>query len=178
MASKQSIVRQQFHEWYCEAWQLYDDDKLEECIEECRKIVDDSACPRFYQVKTLVLLGSTLGDWEEAKMCCEDAEALWQATRQWYNGQWYNGQETDEDVKELLAELRKDLDELTAILDDEGLNDTDPDGNERGKAVVQAALAASQTVADMHEAEFGEENRWDEEHAWYGRFWRWEGNGN
>lgn len=49
-----------------EANELYINDQLDECIAKARDLLQDPAIPRYHHMKTLVLLGSTLGEWEEA----------------------------------------------------------------------------------------------------------------
>lgn len=60
---------EQFCEWYNEAAQLYDDDKLLECIQMTRKILADATCHSYLRIKALVLLGDSLGNWQQGNEC-------------------------------------------------------------------------------------------------------------
>jgi hypothetical protein len=107
------IIDKEFSIAFNEAKALYGADRLGECIEKAQKMLDDPATPRYHRMKTLVLLGSTLGDWIDAYACCVDAEALWVLTRQWHP------EGKNEAVDIFLAELRNSLDELAEVLAEE-----------------------------------------------------------
>lgn len=70
-------IDQRFSYWLNNAAQYYKDDRLSECIEICKAILADSAFSRHIGMKTPVLLGNTIGDWEEAIECCNKAEVFW-----------------------------------------------------------------------------------------------------
>lgn len=91
---------------------LYVNDQLAECITATRDILDDPACPRYHRMKCLVLLGSALGDWNEANDCWKEAKALWRITRSFHPVGQAAG------VDDALNELREELDGLRVILDE------------------------------------------------------------
>ncbi|KAF2166335.1 hypothetical protein M409DRAFT_23527 [Zasmidium cellare ATCC 36951] len=73
----EDTVDRKFTKRFNEVAQLYDDDALEECINKGRTLLDDPALPRYHRMKTWVLLGSIVGDWEEAEEFCVKARSLW-----------------------------------------------------------------------------------------------------
>ncbi|KAH5599321.1 hypothetical protein HBI81_068510 [Parastagonospora nodorum] len=117
----QSIIDVQFTDAFNEAKALYDADRLDECIAKARELLEDPAIPRYHQIKTLILLGSTLGEWSDANSCLVDAEALWALTRRWHP----EGEDKDVDI--FMAEIRTSLDELAGVLREEEPEDYDMD---------------------------------------------------
>ncbi|GIZ43867.1 hypothetical protein CKM354_000708000 [Cercospora kikuchii] len=112
-----SIVDRAFTEEYNAAVDLYDDDKLEECITKAKTILADSYCPRHHRIKTFALLGNTLGDWTEAWEYYVEAHTLWRILRRW------NPVGEDEKVDAALAEMRHALEALKSALDEEKRRD-------------------------------------------------------
>ncbi len=66
-----------------EATTLQEEDRLEECIEKAEALLADAGIPRYYGIKTLLLLVSTVGDLGEAHQHWMDAETLWRIVRRW-----------------------------------------------------------------------------------------------
>ncbi|KAH6639617.1 hypothetical protein C7974DRAFT_135509 [Boeremia exigua] len=64
--------------------------------------------PEYHRIRTLILVGSILGDWEEADNCRRDAWALYKTVRRWHP----KGKDRTADghLDDLRAEL-EDLDE-------------------------------------------------------------------
>lgn len=60
--SAQDIINRQFFDAYSEAVALYNADRLDECVDKAREMLSDASIPRYHRMRTLVLLGSTLGD--------------------------------------------------------------------------------------------------------------------
>ena len=60
------------------AYDLFDNE-VDDCLRLYSSMLDDSACPRYHRIKTLLLLGYFIGDWHEANKCRINAEALWRA---------------------------------------------------------------------------------------------------
>jgi hypothetical protein len=108
---------------------FYRDDKLEECTALARGLLDNLVILRYHRMKTLVLLASTVGDWHEANLFREDADALWRVGRRWHP------EGEDKEADEFMAEIRGSLDELDSVLQAEQPRDYDLDGAVEG--VVQ-----------------------------------------
>jgi hypothetical protein len=75
-------------------------------------------------MKMLILLSSTLGEWEEAEECRYAAETLWRVHRSWHP----EGKNEELDI--YMVEIRASLDKVVAVsnqedseLDDEVLDD-------------------------------------------------------
>ncbi|KAF2623474.1 hypothetical protein BU25DRAFT_414477 [Macroventuria anomochaeta] len=64
-----ALIDKNFSKRLDRAYDYFDSDRLEDCLLQAREILDDSACPRYHRMKTLILLGGVLGDWYEAKKC-------------------------------------------------------------------------------------------------------------
>ncbi|KAJ4320870.1 hypothetical protein N0V94_003168 [Neodidymelliopsis sp. IMI 364377] len=64
-------------------------------------------------MKTLTLLGATVGDWHEAHDYLLEAEALWKLVRRWHPAG------RDKDVDEFMAEICGSLDKLCEALKEE-----------------------------------------------------------
>lgn len=111
--SMSSIVDRAFAEEYNAAVQFYDDDKLEECTAKAKATLADSYCPRYHRIKTLTLLGNTLGDWTEAWECYVEADTLWRIVRRW------NPVGEDEKVDAAMSEMKHALEALKSALDEE-----------------------------------------------------------
>lgn len=67
-----------------EAATLQDQDRLEECIEKAEALLADDGIPRYFRIKTMLLLASTVGDWLEVYQHWENAESLWRVVRVWH----------------------------------------------------------------------------------------------
>ncbi|KAJ8113067.1 hypothetical protein OPT61_g4723 [Boeremia exigua] len=111
--SNGSIIDKLFTDGFNEANALYKASELFECIDLCYKLLDEPEIPRYHKMKTLVLLGATVGDWHEAKDCRVDAESLWKIGRRWHP------EGEDETVDIYMAEIRESLDELNDALKEE-----------------------------------------------------------
>lgn len=57
-------------------------------------------------MKALILLASTLGNWEDANDCHVEAETMWRAVRRWHS----DGE--DAELDRFMKDLRESLDEL------------------------------------------------------------------
>ncbi|KAF2133565.1 hypothetical protein P153DRAFT_363735 [Dothidotthia symphoricarpi CBS 119687] len=114
----ESQIDKRFTEGFNEANDHYRDDRLEECVAKARELLNDPAIPRYYRMRTLVLLGSTLGEWGEANDCRLEAEAMWRIVRRWHPlGE-------DVEVDRLMAIIRESLDDLDRALREEDLLDS------------------------------------------------------
>jgi len=83
-------------------------DRLDRCIEMARALLADKSISRHQRMKALMLLASTLGDWEDANNCHVEAETLWRVHRRRHP----EGEN---------AELDAYMDELRGFLDEVGV---------------------------------------------------------
>jgi hypothetical protein len=120
-----------------EAADLYNSDRLDECIEKTRALLAHPRIPRYHRMSTLITLSSTPGDWSEVNAFHERAEALWRVTR------CYHPAEEDAELDTFLASLRESLDAAGAALEQE-----DPDGYDVEDAVNDSVGAHEESVRD------------------------------
>jgi hypothetical protein len=112
-----NLIDKQFTEALNKAYDLFDADQLEECQRAAIELLEDDAMPRYHRMKTLILLGTILGDWDEANECRIDAWSLYELVRRWH----YKGDNGAAD--KLLDEIRTELVSL-----DDALREDAPDG--------------------------------------------------
>ncbi|KAF2129996.1 hypothetical protein P153DRAFT_228893 [Dothidotthia symphoricarpi CBS 119687] len=123
MASS-SDVNKAFTDGFNEAFELYRTNRLDECAAKARELLSDTAIPRYHRMKTFILLGSILANWDEANRCRILAEGQWHIVRR------LHPEGADATVDGYMRELRESLDELGAVLQD----DEDPFGFGVGSA--------------------------------------------
>lgn len=99
-----SIIDEQFTKALNAACKLYQDDRLQECQKAALDLLEDDAMGRYHRMKVLILLAATLGDWEEANQCRDDAWALYNLVRRWHPVG--NDLDVDKALDEILVELR------------------------------------------------------------------------
>jgi hypothetical protein len=116
---------------------LYNSDRLDECIEKTRALLAHPSIPQYHRMSALITLASTLGDWSEANACHEKAEALWRVTR------CYHPEGEDAELDTFLASLRESLDEVGAVLEQE-----DPDDRDSEDAVNDSVAAHEESARD------------------------------
>ncbi|KAK4497263.1 hypothetical protein PRZ48_011713 [Zasmidium cellare] len=119
--------------------QLCDENKLDDCIEQARELLDEPVLPRYHRMKTWVLLGAIVGDWEEANDCCARANSLWRIVRRWHPAG------VNEKTDRAMQELRDMLDEL-----EETLKEEEPPGHDFGDD--------EEDMVAEHDAAIGEDN--------------------
>jgi hypothetical protein len=102
-----------------------------------RALLADRTIPRFHRMKALILLASTLGDWEEANDCHVEAETMWRMTRRWLPVG------NDLELDEFMADLRESLDEVGGVLEQ-----TDSDDNDFDNVVNEGVTAHEEHVKD------------------------------
>jgi hypothetical protein len=105
-----SIIDKAFTDAYNECAELYDNEELEKCIEKAQALLDEGAAPRYHRMKTWILLGNCLGDWDEAHDSYVEALTMWQIVRRWHRA----GE--DAKVDATMEELRVSLEELKEAL--------------------------------------------------------------
>ncbi|KAK5743452.1 hypothetical protein LTR17_002627 [Elasticomyces elasticus] len=128
-----------FPEGYNEAFNFYPDDQLQERIENARELLDDTAIPRFHQIKTWLLLGACMGDWFEANTCCVKAKIIRSTVRSWHP--FGVDLEIDKRIEELLA----NIEELRLALDQA---DDNP-GNYDFEAHVSQGIASHKAAVEQ-----------------------------
>lgn len=126
----ESLIDRQFTDAYNQIHELYDNDELDECIEQAQQLLQDPAIPRYHRMKTYILLVSTIGEWTEANGYRSQAETLWRIVRRWHP------EGEDAKVDAAMQELRTALDALKNELEVEQPEDYDPEED------VEAELAA------------------------------------
>lgn len=99
------MVSEEFANAYDSLRELFDQDKLDECIAGCQDLLDVD-CPRYIRIKALILLGSSAADWQDTEDCRNEAETLWHLARR------LRVEGEDAGVEEALSELRSALDHL------------------------------------------------------------------
>jgi len=91
-----------------EAGNFCNKDSLDKCIEMARALLAYKSIQRHHRMKALMLLASTLSDWEDANNCHVEAETLWRIHKRWHP----EGEN---------AELHRYMDEMRGFLDEVGV---------------------------------------------------------
>jgi len=94
-----------------EAGNFCNKDRLDECIEMARALLADKSISRHQRMKALMLLASTLGDWEDANNCHVEAETLWRVHRR------SHPEREDAELDMYMDELREFIDEVGVELE-------------------------------------------------------------
>ncbi|KAI4685481.1 uncharacterized protein J4E84_006209 [Alternaria hordeiaustralica] len=127
-----------------EAGELYNNDRLDECIKKTRALLADDAIPRYHRMKALLLLASTLGNWLDASNCHAEAETLWRVVRRW------NPEGEDAVLDRHMNDMREHLDEVGAALErtepedyylEDDVDDEDDDSTAHEEQVADATAA-------------------------------------
>ncbi|KAH6629374.1 hypothetical protein C7974DRAFT_454094 [Boeremia exigua] len=116
MASKY-LSDKDFHNGFADVHDLFTAGKLEECETEAFAFLAEEAIPKYYRMKTLILLGIIVGDWEEANRYYVAADHMWHTVR------GYHPEGTDKDVEESITEIRECLDSLRVALQEDALSE-------------------------------------------------------
>ncbi|KAK6437045.1 hypothetical protein LTR95_006757 [Oleoguttula sp. CCFEE 5521] len=92
---------------------LFESDKLDECLEGTEKLLQENHLPRYHYIKALLLLASLIPDVEEAWAKQSEAKLLWHLLRQ--------SNPAGEDLKtdEAMQELWEEIEEGTRELEEE-----------------------------------------------------------
>ena len=130
-----------------EAGELYNNDRLDECIEQTRALLADDSIPRYHRMKALLLLASTLGDWDDANNCHAEAETLWRVVRRW------NPEGEDAVLDTYMDDVREHIDEVRADLErtepDDNDNDFEDDVDDDGAAHEEQVNDATAAMATL-----------------------------
>ena len=130
-----------------EAGELYNNDRLDECIEQTRALLADDSIPRYHRIKALLLLASTLGDWDDANNCHAEAETLWRVVRRW------NPEGEDAVLDTYMDDVREHIDEVRADLErtepDDNDNDFEDDVDDDGAAHEEQVNDATAAMATL-----------------------------
>ncbi|OAL47252.1 hypothetical protein IQ07DRAFT_657571 [Pyrenochaeta sp. DS3sAY3a] len=151
MSTQKTIDRNYFDD-YNKAVDLYSAGRVDECIDKAREILNDASIPRYHRMQTLILLGFTLGDREQAKNCRVNAEVLW------YILQRRHRKGESEDADEFMADMERQLDELKEFLAEE-------EPEEEGDAFDEEIADAEDMMEDLHLDQDDEGDALDEEVA-------------
>jgi hypothetical protein len=107
-------IDQHFTDGFNHAHDLFLADRLVECEEAAFTLLREETIPQYHKMRTLILLGTIVGDWEEVRMYHVAAEAMWRYVRR------YHPVGADEGVERAIAELRELLDDFNdALMGDE-----------------------------------------------------------
>ena len=98
-----------YSEQVCQLWNdaynlcqhLYDDDKLEDCIDAIESDLLGSSMPLYHRMRYYLLLAESLGDWHEAEDALLRCEYLLQSTST------HHRQDPDENVQGSLRQIRR-----------------------------------------------------------------------
>ena len=139
MASE-DLIDKQFTDRFNELHDLFTADRLDECEKGAFALLADPAIPRYHRMKTLILLGTIVGDWHEANQYHGGAEAIWRIVRR------HHPVGSNKQADACLAELRESLDDLDVALRDEEASeyeflDTVEEAIEKHDADVEDARA-------------------------------------
>ena len=142
-----------FSQMYDAAADLIDFDALEESINAAKLLVERSDLPLYYRVKTLMLLGTMIKDWNLAEIYRQEAEDVW------HDAHRCNPPGKDVAVDTSLEYLRECLDQLKEYA--ESINpDKDTDDYETEEE-EEAQSEQSQSEVDKvgDEDENGDEDK-------------------
>ncbi|KAK4893272.1 hypothetical protein LTR27_008395 [Elasticomyces elasticus] len=103
---------------YLEAVQLFNNNKFDECIEAARYTLNDPTLPRYYHIKTLLLIANAEENWYPAKRCRREAEDVYAMAQRLTSPE-------DEPALAALRALRKDLDAVATSQEKEAPNVVD-----------------------------------------------------
>lgn len=106
-----------------EAASVEDELALKMCIAQARVLLDDNSLPRYHRIKTLLLLTSVVGDYEEAMKFHMDASNLLRVAR------LQNPMGVDSRKDTAIDELNESLDDLRAVLKEESAEGLEDPGN-------------------------------------------------
>jgi predicted hydrolase (HD superfamily) len=131
-------IDQRFTDAFNHANDLFLADRLVECEAATFALLREETIPRYHRMRALILLGTIVGDWEEAKRYHVAAEAMWRNVRR------YHPEGANEEVEKHIAELRELLDDLDVALRDDapseyGLTITVKDGDEEHDSELEDA---------------------------------------
>ncbi|OBT71586.1 hypothetical protein VF21_09284 [Pseudogymnoascus sp. 05NY08] len=78
-------VMQYFGREYNTVLALYnEDDKEEECINAAQNLLEDPDLPRYLRILTLIILGTSIDDWDDSETCRLEAKRLWEQAHRQY----------------------------------------------------------------------------------------------
>jgi len=75
------LIEKKFTDGFSAAHDLFTADRLEECEDALFALPAEEAIPRYYKMKTLILLGTIVGDCKEAQRYHVAAECMWRIAR-------------------------------------------------------------------------------------------------
>lgn len=78
---RSDAVMARYQRGYDAARTLYENDQLDEAVEEAEKMLADGDLPRYHRIKLYLLVALCLDDWIEADDLVERAESQWGMAR-------------------------------------------------------------------------------------------------
>ncbi|KAK5730313.1 hypothetical protein LTR15_000250 [Elasticomyces elasticus] len=157
-AEPEQPPRSLYNVQYVEAVKSFNNNKFDECIEAARYTLNDPTLPRYYHVKTLLLIANAEEDWYPAERCRREAEDVYAMAQRLTTPE-------KEATLATLRILRKDLDAVAASQQREAPSDVDErlswesseeeeeQEEEKGKAVGASVTGAEGLAASWKPAE-------------------------
>jgi hypothetical protein len=154
-----SFLDHRFTDACNEVLELYDNDRLDECVEKARELIDGPGTTRYHRMKMLIFLASILGEWEEAEECRYIAETLWRVHMSWHP------EDKNEELDVYMAEICASLDKVGAVLKQEESELDDALLDEYGRPVDTASLKSNLDINKTSNiaSKEDEEDSYDEE---------------
>ena len=143
MADRSGDSAQVLQSWsapFIACFELYDDDKLEACIDTAESHLSDMSMPLYYRMKFELVLAACLGDWWEAKDALNRCEIIWQSTHAYHK----QDADADADASDLVQQSLRDIRE---VLD-----------GARAQHDVQPHAAEDPRVADDEDFEYDDDD--------------------
>lgn len=94
---------------YNEAEVKFNNDELEECIELCQKILQKADCPRYFLIKTKILIASSVKDVSDAGEFCREAKMQFELAKSLYLAMNINADKVIEELQESLDSLYHEI---------------------------------------------------------------------
>ena len=113
MADRSGDSAQVLQSWsapFIACFELYDDDKLEACIDTAESHLSDMSMPLYYRMKFELVLAACLGDWWEAKDALNRCENIWQSAHAYQKH--HADDDAVADANDLAQESLRDIREL------------------------------------------------------------------
>ncbi|EMC97552.1 hypothetical protein BAUCODRAFT_107144, partial [Baudoinia panamericana UAMH 10762] len=105
--SRHDAVMVAYQKGYDKAKAFYENDQLDEAVEEAESMLANDSMPRYFRIKCYLLVAACLEDRIEADDLIERAESQWVMARSFVP---QTGRDTD--IEDALAELRGDIDSV------------------------------------------------------------------
>ncbi|KAK6438218.1 hypothetical protein LTR95_005579 [Oleoguttula sp. CCFEE 5521] len=113
MATSDEALNAHFADEYNKLLSLYNDggsDDLRKCIAGAHKLLEEPVIPSYHHIKTLILLGATVADPDEAWLFYRQALTKWQVVRS------CSPKGHDDRIDEPMSELEESMEEVKGVL--------------------------------------------------------------